>query len=179
MPGHGCLGFDMNQNRLAVPVWDYAFSLHPPARVIELGSYNGGFAMTLAFALLARGGSVYSFDTMEAPKEEWRPIAKVLPVHFLRYDIWELADLIGRQIADGGTTILLCDGGDKRREFNHFAKFLKAGDVIAAHDFQTPHWPGGSEITEQDVQMTVARYGLERWLPAQMNLCGWLAYRKA
>jgi hypothetical protein len=35
------LGMAMCQNRLAVPTWSYAMEIHPPARVLEIGSYNG------------------------------------------------------------------------------------------------------------------------------------------
>ena len=34
-----------------------------------------------------------------------------------------------------GITIVLCDGGDKIREFNILSKFLKEGDFILAHDY--------------------------------------------
>jgi hypothetical protein len=34
-----------------------------------------------------------------------------------------------------GVTIVLCDGGDKIREFNLISNFLKSGDYILAHDY--------------------------------------------
>ena len=30
---------------------------------------------------------------------------------------------------------MLCDGGDKRREFKTFHKYLKKNDIIMAHDY--------------------------------------------
>jgi hypothetical protein len=34
-----------------------------------------------------------------------------------------------------GTTIVLCDGGDKIREFNILSDYLKRGDFILGHDY--------------------------------------------
>jgi hypothetical protein len=34
-----------------------------------------------------------------------------------------------------GTTIVLCDGGDKVREFNILSDYLKKGDFILGHDY--------------------------------------------
>jgi hypothetical protein len=34
-----------------------------------------------------------------------------------------------------GTTIVLCDGGDKIREFNILSDYLKSGDFILGHDY--------------------------------------------
>jgi hypothetical protein len=64
-------------------------------------------------------------------------------------------------IAGFGMTVLLCDGGDKRREFETFAPLLKPGDIIGAHDLHRgdQYW-GWSEITEADVQDTCGRHGL-------------------
>ena len=49
--------------------------------------------------------------------------------------------------------LLLCDGGDKRREFSMFASTLKDGDVIGAHDCRNdmPYWRW-KEISEDDVR---------------------------
>ena len=42
-----------------------------------------------------------------------------------------------------GKTIVLCDGGDKPREFKTFSKYLKKGDLILGHDFSRnkDKWP--------------------------------------
>ena len=38
-------------------------------------------------------------------------------------------------IKQDGTTLVLCDGGNKVAEFNLISKFLKVGDIIMAHDY--------------------------------------------
>jgi hypothetical protein len=172
------MGFDMNQNRLAVPVWSYAFDLAEPQRVIELGSYNGGFTMALAFAGWTEGITLYSWDLMEAPKEEWRDLAKFLGVHFVRGDIWEPGHFnwIAKLIALPGKTFVLCDGGDKTREVKEFSKFLKPGDVIAAHDIMSEYWLSTVEFFPDKIKEELAP--LELWLPDLFKIAGWVAYRK-
>ena len=38
-------------------------------------------------------------------------------------------------IKRNGTTLVLCDGGNKVKEFNILSQYLKVGDVIMAHDY--------------------------------------------
>ena len=38
-------------------------------------------------------------------------------------------------IQQEGLTLVLCDGGDKVREFSLLSKFLKTNDIIMAHDY--------------------------------------------
>ena len=38
--------------------------------------------------------------------------------------------------------ILLCDNGDKPREFDTFAPLAKPGDIIVVHDWETEIFPG-------------------------------------
>ena len=45
--------------------------------------------------------------------------------------IEEIKSLINRP----GKTLLLCDGGNKEREFEVYSPFLKEGDIIMLHDY--------------------------------------------
>lgn len=174
------MGFDMNQNRLAVPVWSYAMEQYCPQRIVELGSYNGGFTIALAFSGWTEGVSVYSFDLMEAPKEEWRDIAKFLGIAFYKGDIWDMPmrAIIQKLIESPGITFLLCDGGNKKEEFRTFAPFLKPGDVIAAHDFQSSWWESTVEVHPSDTEPVALDNALVLWQWDLFKLAGWVAYRK-
>ena len=46
-----------------------------------------------------------------------------------------LINLIKTNIQKEGKTLLFCDGGDKKCEFNTFSPFLKDGDFIMLHDY--------------------------------------------
>jgi cephalosporin hydroxylase len=171
------MGFDMNQNRLAVPVWSYAIETLKPRRIVEIGSYNGGFTMALAFAGWTKGVEVFSYELGEAPKEEWREMARFLKVQFLRGNCFACEEEIRQLLGQPGRSFLLCDGGDKVKEFNTFAKYLKAGDLIAAHDCGTPYWPW-SEFDPKRVSETVSELCLYPWRPHLFELCGWCAALK-
>lgn len=171
------MGFEMNQNRMCAPVWSYAMEILPPKRVIELGSYNGGFAIMLAFAGWSAGVRVHSFDRMVVPTVGWNELARYFGIRFYQGDIFSQEDLIGTLIGAPGRVFVLCDNGNKVREFNIFSKYLKEGDVIAAHDLQTPYWDK-SEFTKEEVKESVAQYGLELWMEETFALAGWAAYLK-
>ena len=44
-------------------------------------------------------------------------------------------DYIGSIIKNGGRVLLMCDNGNKVKEFNIYSKFLKPNDFIMAHDY--------------------------------------------
>lgn len=182
------LGMPMNQNRLAVPTWSYAMEVLPPARIIELGTWNGGFTCALALHAHMIGAPVITHDVM-LPDERIAPIARALGVEFVTGDMWPRAPEIGHLIASPGVTFVLCDGGNKLRELDEFAPFCKTGDVIATHDYDAAHevdparpsldrwWPW-SEITQQVAQPIADKHGLRPWLQDHFDMAGWLVFRK-
>lgn len=173
------LGYPMNQNRLAVPAWSYAMEKLPPMRIVELGSYNGGFIICLGLHAKLIGCRVYSWDVCKCPTEGWGVIAEFLNVKFFQADVFANEAAVARLITMPGCTYLLCDNGNKIQEFNTFAKYLKPGDVIGGHDYATEYWKAGSEINVESVAASVAEHKLQRWMPEVFDLAGWLVYRKA
>jgi cephalosporin hydroxylase len=167
------LGFPMSQNRLAVPVWSYIMEIYPPKQIVELGSNNGGFTLALGLHAWNIGAKVFSYDTMEAPSEQWRGLAKFLGVQFIQGDVFRNEENIGYQIQMEGVTYLLCDNGNKPEEFNLFKDYLKSGDIIAVHDYCTEWWPW-SEVTPNQLDLA----GVEPFHQQHFDCAGWLAYRK-
>jgi len=178
------LGLPMCQNRLAVPTWSYAMEIYPPARIIEIGTYSGGFTIGIAIHARQIGAHVVSFDR-NRPDETLTDLARVLAIEFRRGDTWELENDIAQLIAAPGVSYLLCDGGDKRRELATFARHLKPGDVIAAHDYAADDgtgnettWWGWSEIQKRDGDAVALACDLEPWLQDHFDTAAWLAYRR-
>lgn len=182
------LGMPMCQNRLAVPTWSYAMEVHPPARVLEIGSYNGALATALGLHCRAIGAEMHTYD-LNPCDERIVPIGRALGVQFHTGSVWDAIREIGRLIASPGVTFVLCDGGDKPRELATFAPFCKPGDVIAAHDYDAVHerdpsvpqperfWPW-TEIRKADGDRVAAAYGFDAWLQEHFDQAGWLCYRK-
>jgi predicted O-methyltransferase YrrM len=182
------LGMPMNQNRLAIPVWSYAMEVLPPARIVELGSYNGGMTIALGLHAYHIGARVVSYERSKAPDQRYVKLAAFLGIEFRdRVDLWECDAEIAEIIQGPGATFVLCDAGDKPRELAVFARYLKPGDVIAAHDFDAGHdigqpiderpWPY-SEIRREDGARVAADCNLSPWMQDYFSMAGWLAYRK-
>lgn len=176
------LGIPMCQNRLAVPTWSYAMEIYPPRRILEIGSYNGGFACALGVHAAQIGARVVGFDRMEVPSLHLAALARFLGVEFRKRDIWEAEAEIGALIAEPGVSYILCDGGDKPRELRTFAAYAKPGDVIAAHDYHVEGsqnaWWGWGEIRQEDGDAVAPAHDLEPWLQDHFDMAAWLVYRR-
>lgn len=177
-PNSRFLGFPMSQNRYAVPAWSYFLEVHKPPRIVEIGTHCGG--LTCCFAIAARnyGGRVWSFDPGDQRDQmggDYLGWFNFLGIEFVNADCFapESEELIESIIANPGQCLLLCDGGDKRREFNHFARYLKAGDIIAAHDFASTAWPW-QEIQERDVAKVSHELRLEYFMKSIFEPTGWM-----
>lgn len=190
------LGMPMCQSRLAVPAWSYAMEVLPPARIVELGTYNGGFITALAVHAwnLAPRAEIHTFDLHSGIDEKWCELSRFLGVRYYQGDMWTREKQIAELIASPGVTFVLCDGGNKVRELSTFAAYLKPGDVIAAHDFnvveflgvddEPPYWPS-HEIDPDRVASAISAFALDRFeigdddLSTYLENAGWLALRKA
>ncbi len=171
----GCvyLGSIICQNRLAVATWSYAFEKYPPKTIIEIGTGTGSFISLLGINAKRIGAVIQTFD------KHYVPLVNDLPITLHHANCFEVEDEIEDLILNPGRTYLLCDGGDKIKEFNTFAKYLKSEDIIAAHDYViNKEWWGWSEIKEQDVANTVAEQNLKSFMYDEFAMAGWIAFIK-
>lgn len=176
------LGLPMSQNRLAVPTWSYAMEVHPPATIVELGSFSGGMTIALGVHAWVIGCKVHGFEIHQAPMTSLKPLSDFLGITFHQGDLFEQKEFIHDLIRSPGVTYLLCDNGSKKKEFNMFAGSLKPGDVIASHDYccgpEASEWWPWREITKEDVAQSVKECRLESWMQEHFDMAGWLVYRK-
>jgi hypothetical protein len=161
----------MQQNILAPFALDRLVKIIKPARIIEIGTATGGFSILLNFA-------ANEFVTYDIKDIRFAPgLFDVLKIDFRMKDCFEYESEIVALVQKPGTTLLLCDGGNKPKEFRTFAPHLKQGDVIAAHDYS----PGDrriwqwSEITEDVI---TPELGLETFFFDTMKQAAWLCCRK-
>jgi len=86
-------------------------------------------------------------------------------------------------IQQEGTTIVLCDGGNKIHEFNLLAPFIKTGDFILAHDYASnkedfeqninmKFW-NWHEIQDSDIQEVSDGNGLESFMQDDFTKAVW------
>lgn len=178
-PNSYFLGFPMLQNRRAVPAWSYAFEQLRPTYVIETGTWTGGFTCCLAIAARNYAAKVVTFD-LSADSEAMAAWYDFLDVRRERADCLSepaIAQIRALIEGAGGPVYVLCDAGNKVKEFRTFAAMIRPGDVIAAHDNAGPEWPW-SEIREEDVADVAAQYSLAPWLPEVFHNTGWLVKRR-
>jgi cephalosporin hydroxylase len=102
-------------------------------RIIELGTAHGGLSVLFGMFACSYGCKYITYDIFDTPN--YKDLFKRLDIDFRQKDIFENESEIAKEIQSDDVTVLLCDGGDKIKEFNIFSKYLKQGDVILAHDY--------------------------------------------
>lgn len=136
-------GLLMGQNQHALVAFDTLFKTlekegAPVARIIELGTATGGMAIYLQLYCHAAGSSFVTYD-LPGKHPTYSELFDRLGIDYRQRDalsegtIHEIRDLI----RGNGTSVLVCDNGDKTREFCTFVSALKAGDIILAHDYSS------------------------------------------
>lgn len=169
---HRFFGLEMAQNALVPALFNRLLEEQQPARVVEIGCCKGGLSYLFALGSSLLG---YEFHTCDVRDSLRYPLPRA------NHQVADVFSLDFEPVIRAyGKTLLLCDGGDKRREFNTFAPMLKPGDIIGAHDFYTSeeYW-AWSEIGEDDVSDTCERHHLAPFMQEEFAAAGWLMRRKA
>lgn len=100
----------------------------------------------------------------------------------------EFHTIICKLIKEHGKTLLLCDGGNKKYEFNKYASIIKAGDFIMAHDYayneetfnnviKDKIW-NWFEINYNDIEKSVIDNNLVPYEKINFNLAAWGCFYK-
>ena len=110
-----------------------------PKRILEIGTALGGFTDFLKIACdeLKLETKILSYDISERP---WYKDMIQSGIDVRVEDVFDFINFtvkpeVTDYIRQEGTTIVLCDGGWKKGEFNVLSDFLKVGDFILAHDY--------------------------------------------
>lgn len=139
-------GFTASQHPNFVEVFEKFLTEVKPKRILEIGTSQGG--TTLALNDIMKSMSYdYEFRSYDIYDIPWYDVFRSKGVDIRvenlfnhSYDnfdysnpskITELTNFIGQD----GVTVILCDGGHKKGEFNLLSQYLKKGDYIMAHDF--------------------------------------------
>jgi 23S rRNA U2552 (ribose-2'-O)-methylase RlmE/FtsJ len=127
------------QNHNAFEVFYNFIKDKSPKRIIEIGTALGGFTRFLKDTVdkLALDCDIISYDINY---NNWYEDIKSMGVDVRIENIFlENYTKLPQEVIDfvqlDGVTIILCDGGDKVREFKIFSDYMKSGDHILAHDY--------------------------------------------
>jgi hypothetical protein len=137
----------------------------PFSRAIELGTAWGGLALFLR--QLFEPAEVWTYDIHANPSRDRLLQNRGVVVRVADIFSEPAFSEIIQHMTGAGRTLLLCDGGDKRREFDTFAAYLKHGDMVMIHDYaisrlyfveelQEEHWRW-CEVTYPDIAQVCIR----------------------
>lgn len=169
-------GLEMQQHASVAAPFRWLFYIMPPDRILEIGTGGGGF--TLMLRHLLPDTPIRSYDILD---RTYYSILRQAGVDVrVSADQWEKSD---EYIGGPGRTLILCDGGNKIREFCTLAPQLKPGDVIMAHDYardaetlERQQAAGGwlwCEITESDIAEACRKCNLIDHLAEAFAAVGW------
>ena len=164
--------------------------------IIELGTYKGGFAILLD---KIKNESNLNFKILTIDFAKWHlngpatdDICSNLDdvikecekrnIEFILSDIFSdtCIDKI-KSLLYNGKCLILCDGGDKSKEFNFFAKFLKPNDFIMAHDYDDYSSNNGwswKEINYNMIKDSVELNNLVKYDIQNFNDVAWACFKK-
>lgn len=125
--------YKMSQNQLAPTVLASIIEFERPDLVIEIGTQHGG--LTCAIRELTRVPFRFiTYDPFKMLTEETIQDFYQLNIEFQNRDCFDghLHNIISEN--KKLKIMILCDGGNKNREFEIFSNLLKEDDIIMAHD---------------------------------------------
>jgi hypothetical protein len=103
----------------------------PFIKIIEIGTDYAGLTNLLADSSISKyTKTIHTFDINPA-----RFVSYNDKIIFKNCDIFSIEKELSELIQSPGRTLLLCDGGNKKKEFETFHQYLKVNDVIMAHDY--------------------------------------------
>lgn len=178
---HNCEinGLKMSQNIIAPAAWCLAIMQEKPTTVIEIGTGVGGFSAMLSGAQALHRGN---FITIDIGHEQAYPMADTNCLSMQGVDCFSRIPFIQDAIQfTRGKVFVLCDGGNKDKEWNTFAPFLKPGDVIGAHDWINdripnfcPNYWSWSEVSEFSLNLS----GMAPFMPEWFDKSAWFVRQK-
>lgn len=174
------------------PVFEKFLHTIRPARILEIGTAHGGFISAVADIMKDVGPcEIRSYDIYE---QHWYMdiirgrgvdirIENIFDEHYQNLKP-EYVQPISTFIQDVGTTLVLCDGGNKIGEFNCLSDYLKHGDYIMAHDYAPSHeyfvehvkdkiW-NWHEISDNYIEDAVKRNNLNPYMKEEFDNIVWV-----
>jgi hypothetical protein len=155
--------------------------------IIEIGLYNGGLSSYI-FDSKEEKTTFVSYDIAPEINEAAK---KRNDIDFRIGDCFEekYTNEIIELINKPGKTLMICDGGNKTKEFNLFSKYLKSNDVIILHDYKHTaeswkmmaeywQWPYGFETSYDEIKDAVIENDLKEYRNEEFNFFAWGSYIK-
>lgn len=169
-------GLKMSQNIIAVGAWMNTILTVEPSLIVEIGTCRGGFSKVLSECAAYVGAHFKTYDIRNSISYPLHPNGK-----FYNVDVFGSAfEEIKATIKNSTQVIVLCDGGDKMREFETFIEFLKPGDIIGVHDspdldLKQLDW-AWEEAPRGLIEVIAYRNGFSKFSETAFRLSGWAVF---
>lgn len=162
------------------------------SRILEIGSSRGGLTFTIS-ELYGEPIDTVSYDINHSRvvmKNKYPELCKTNKIDFRGGNCFDpiVTDVIKKFIQQPGLSLVLCDGGDKHKEFNTFAPIIKDSDIIMLHDYADTRedfklldaenvwfW---HEASYAGISKTVEEYNLTRILRDDFITSVWGVFQK-
>lgn len=170
-----------------------------PSRILEIGTFHGGLTLMLRDIMDNIGLSNNPIVTYDVNNQEFlRPLVFDRNVIIYTKNLFNdsYSDFVNDNsrneiesfISQDGVTLVLCDGGCKKCEFNILSPLLKHNDIIMAHDYapnidyfnnhiKDKIWDW-LEIQDSDIIESINQYNLQPYDQELMQQVAWCSRRR-
>ena len=140
------------QNNYAYSAFYSLLEQYSHDRILEIGTGLGGFTQFLHYVSkdIEKNIPIRSYDIQPF---NGRETLLSMGIDYREENIFDpeytscLEEVI-EYIQTQGRTLVLCDGGNKIKEFNLLSNYIKSGDIIMAHDY-SPNYEYFNEHTDK------------------------------
>jgi hypothetical protein len=134
--------------------------------IIEIGTGRGALTTVLGLYGIKKNVLVFTVDINSKFSQPMQPVFKALNIQFYTGDSFSDAIICKiDSIINNQPTYIICDGGNKIKEFNFWTPKIPIGSIISAHDWSV-------EISMNHIKDTVDKYlqpyKPEKW--TEMNI---------
>ena len=161
-------------------------------KIVELGTGYGTMTIPLALNAISYGGlphkkdengidtimlmkdvPVVTFDIKDIREPQIKKVHDRLNVRFIELDLFQNVEIITHQHIPDGPIYLLCDNGNKKKEFEIFVPKLAKGSLISVHDYMQEFFDvDAQELIDRGVVEEVEK---EEWMKYD---CQFATYRR-
>lgn len=181
-------GLAAQQNNYAYQAFYNFLQEYSPVRILEIGTGLGGFTRFLR--LVAEDVNL-NFDIRTYDIHDRHDLESFSSRNIdcrienvFNADYTTCSQDVIDYIQSEGKTLVLCDGGNKIKEFNLLSNYLKVEDIIMAHDYapsreyfmenvnlQLWNW---LEISDQDIKEACERNNLVPYMEEEFRQAVWV-----
>lgn len=158
-----------------------------PSLILEIGSCYGGLSLSLFESSSFYDCKFITYDIVEnSTSSNLRRYGVDFRIENIFHDDYSLKESFLEYFETfESPRMILCDGGNKKGEFNAFSKVLRVGDLLFSHDFSYDQedydshsfW-GWNEIMEKDIIESMKQYHLSYYKMNIWHSLAWVSTKK-